>query len=66
MYAQPSTAGDEALRLTVETEKGEVLDYRFYRYSAQNMYYTLNGFGEFYVSADKVNEVKETAFGFIY
>lgn len=65
-YADNAAVGDEALRLTVETEKGEVLDYRFYRYSAQHMYYTLNGFGEFFVSADKVNEVKETALGFIY
>lgn len=65
-YSDGSAVGEEALRLTVETEKGEVLDYRFYRHTAQNMYYTLNGFGEFYVSADKVNEVKETALGFIY
>ncbi|MBQ7897066.1 MAG: DUF4340 domain-containing protein [Clostridia bacterium] len=65
-YSDGSAVGEEALHLTVETEKGEVLDYRFYRHTAQNMYYTLNGFGEFYVSADKVNEVKETAFGFIY
>lgn len=65
-YSDGSAVGEEALRLTVETEKGETLDYRFYRHTAQNMYYTLNGFGEFYVSADKVNEVKETALGFIY
>ena len=52
--------------MTVETEAGEVLEYSFYTHSATNCYYTLNGFGEFYVSAEKINTLKETAFGMIY
>ena len=65
-YSEDREHGEEELRLNVKTEKGEHLDYRFYKKSAQNTFYTLNGFGEFYVSADKIKEVKETAFGFLY
>ena len=64
-YSEDSAFGDEVLRMLITTEKGEELDYRFFTHSAQHTYYTLNGFGEFYVSADKVNTMKETAFGFL-
>ncbi len=64
-YSKDSKYGGETLRMLITTEKGEELDYRFYSHSAQYSYYTLNGFGEFYVSADKVNIMKETAFGFL-
>ena len=43
-------------------EKGEVLEYVFYVHTATNSYYTLNGFGEFYVSADKVLAMRDAAF----
>ena len=61
-YAKNSTYGSEQLRLTVTTEKGEVLEYVFYANTATNSYYTLNGFGEFYVSADKVLAMRDAAF----
>lgn len=61
-YAKESTYGGEQLGLIITTEKGEVLDYRFYTNSATNSYYTLNGFGEFYVSADKVLAMRDAAF----
>lgn len=64
-YAKDSTYGKEQLRLTVTTEKGEVLEYVFYTHTATNSYYTLNGFGEFYVSADKVLEMRNTAFALV-
>lgn len=61
-YAKDSTYGQEQLRLTITTEKGEVLEYVFYANTATNSYYTLNGFGEFYVSADKVLAMRDAAF----
>lgn len=61
-YAKDSTYGNEQLRLTITTEKGEVLEYIFYAHTATNSYYTLNGFGEFYVSAEKVLAMREDAF----
>ena len=64
-FSEGSDYGGEILRMLITTEKGEELDYRFYSHSAQYSYYTLNGSGEFYVSADKVNNMKETAFGFL-
>lgn len=64
-YTEDSNYGGEQMRFTVTTEKGETLEYVFYLHSATNSYYTLNGFGEFYVSADKVREVGETAIGLI-
>ncbi len=63
-YAENGEYGAQQLRLVVTTEKGEVLDYRFYAHTAINSYYTLNGFGEFYVSAEKVQALREMAFGF--
>ena len=65
-YSDESDYGAEQLRMMVETEKGETLDYRFYRHSAQNSFYTLNGFGEFYVSSDKVDKLGEEAFKLLY
>ncbi len=65
-YTDESDYGAEQLKMTVETEKGEILDYRFYRHSAQNSFYTLNGFGEFYVSSDKVEKLGEQAFELLY
>lgn len=64
-YADETVYGMEQLQLIITTEKGEVLDYVFYAHSATNSYYTLNGFGEFYVSADKVLELRNTAFGMV-
>ncbi len=64
-YAEDNQHGNEQLKLVITTEKGEVLEYRFYAHTATNSYYTLNGFGEFYVSADKVLEMRDTAFGLI-
>lgn len=61
-YAEDSTYGREQLKLTITTEKGEVLEYVFYVHTATNSYYTLNGFGEFYVSADKVLAMINDAF----
>ena len=61
-YAKDITYGSEQLKLTITTEKGEVLEYVFYANSATNSYYTLNGFGEFYVSADKVLAMRDAAF----
>jgi|GEM_PF-1335597 len=61
-YTKETEYGAEQLGLTITTEKGEVLEYRFYTHSATNSYYTLNGFGEFYVSADKVLALRENAF----
>ena len=61
-YAKDSAYGSEQLKLTVTTEKGEVLEYVFYANTATNSYYTLNGFGEFYVSADKVLAMRDAAF----
>lgn len=61
-YANDADYGKEQLKMTVTTEKGEVLEYRFYTHTATNSYYTLNGFGEFYVSAEKVLAMRESAF----
>lgn len=64
-YADSTEHGKEQLKLTVTTEKGEVLEYRFYAHTATNSYYTLNGFGEFYVSAEKILAMRDTAFGLV-
>ncbi len=63
-YTSNNNYGEEQLRLVVTTEKGEELDYRFYAHTATNSYYTLNGFGEFYVSAEKILALREAAFDF--
>lgn len=65
-YTDESEYGAEQLKMTIETEKGEILNYVFYRHSAQNSFYTLNGFGEFYVSSDKVETLAEGAFKLLY
>ena len=61
-YTDEKEYGEEQLRMTVTTEKGEVLDYHFYAHTSTNSYYTLNGFGEFYVSAQKVIQMRTDAF----
>lgn len=64
-YTEDSDYGNEQLRMVITTEKGEELEYVFYTHSATNSYYTLNGFGEFYVSADKILEMRDVAFGLV-
>lgn len=64
-YADDADYGKEQLKMTVTTEKGEVLEYCFYTHTATNSYYTLNGFGEFYVSAEKVLAMRDNAFSLV-
>ena len=61
-WAEYDMCPKEQLKLTITLESGEVLDYLFYAYSATNSYYTLNGFGQFFVSAEKVRALGDTAF----
>lgn len=65
-YSEQIKYDNEQLRMTIVTENGETLEYAFYAHSAQNSFYTLNGFGEFFVSAEKINEIKEKAFELLY
>ena len=57
-YGDTDEYGKEQLKMTVITEKGEVLEYIFYHHSATNSFYTLNGSGRFYVEREKLLEVR--------
>lgn len=61
-YADNVEHGAQQLKLTITTEKGETLEYCFYSHTATNSFYTLNGFGEFYVSAEKILAMRDAAF----
>ncbi len=49
-------AKGEYAKMTVKKNDGEVLEYKFYRYS-ERCYYTINGEGEFYLSLRDVNKL---------
>ncbi len=57
-WATPPEITSEIMHLKITLESGEVLDYSFTSASAVNSFYTLNGFGQFYVSREKLMEVK--------
>jgi hypothetical protein len=48
----------ELMHITVTLESGEVLDYSFRAASAVNSFYTLNGEDKFYVSREKLLELR--------
>lgn len=54
--APPADKEPDAL-LTVVTDYGETLEYRFYPVSDRKSYFTINGSGEFYVSRDKITRL---------
>ncbi len=57
-WAEPPETTSEIMHLKVTLDSGEVLDYSFTSASAVNSFYTLNGFGQFYVSREKLLEIK--------
>ena len=65
-YSDSDTYGNKVLEMKVTTQSGEELKYEFYAHSATNCYYTLNGFGQFYVSYEKISTLKDLAFKMIY
>ncbi len=57
-WGSPPETTSEIMSLKITLDSGEVLDYSFTSASAVNSFYTLNGFGQFYVSREKLMEIK--------
>ncbi len=45
------------LTMNVKLRSGDTREYKFYRYSDQRVYYTINGNGEFYIPVTMVNKL---------
>ena len=57
-YAEPPEDEDLILQVDVKCNAGP-LEYKFYRINSRDVYYTINGEGEFYVNYDIVKQMLE-------
>lgn len=56
-YAERPENLNSILSVKITTRDGTVYDYHYYGMTARKAYYTLNGFGEFYVNRDYVKQM---------